>query len=76
MSDDQGLWRAVHEIGSAKAFSSRQFLELRKWALQRAQEMPGTVFDYEDLGRLRPSFRTAIEHAANDIVAGRLEGDA
>lgn len=73
--DTQGLWRMVHEAGSAKGLSEREIGELRAWASTKARELPFRVFT-KDLGEVRPSFRAALDNAAADALAGRLHREA
>jgi hypothetical protein len=79
VATEQDAWRAVHVAAAGKGLDDRQTADLRLWAARRMKEVPGAVWRYSAPSAeasfvpapLRPSFSTALGHAADDLIAGR-----
>lgn len=68
MAYEQSLWRLVHEVGAAKCLDAERLGGLRWWAADRARNLAAAVFDDDGI---RASFRVALGHAADELIAGR-----
>lgn len=70
---EQEAFEAVAEAIDARSLSVEGRAVLRFWAARRMREIPAAVFHRSQRGarELRPSFRVAIAHAADDIVEGK-----
>lgn len=67
--DQQAVWAAVHEVAVEMGLPSAMVAKLRTWAAMRMGLTPAAIW-HSDTGKMRESFPTAIQYAADTLANG------